>query len=251
MACTRNVASSSSREDHFTVVKATWLDVNTPPSGKYHSTVKLVFLVTMSFLSPPHSNYCTTDGWVDDFAQITALSFTYPQLFIGTNGGHLLVFKILDDLPVNRRDSITKAAAVASNRTKPTMEYKLLAATHCGPVQIIGIHPIPVRGDFSCRFPFESPLGTPSSSMQVLLVCRSKVNDEETVSSSQVQLYELYAASPRGSLLVSPVSCRSDTCSLSSSFSSRRGSVSKLLPKLTLHSVSENTLTYLPLKDSD
>lgn len=161
------------------------------------------------------------------------------------------MFKVLDDLPVNRRDSVTKATTMASNKTKPAIEYKLLAATHCGPLQIVGIHPIPVRGDFSCRSPFESPLGTPSSSMQVLLVCRGKVNDREAVSSSQVQLYELYAASPCASLLVSPLSCRSDTCSLSSSLSSRRGSVSRSLPKLTLHSVSKNTLTYLPLKDSD
>ena len=210
-----------------------------------------MFVVNIPLSS--YSNYCTTDGWVDDFAQITALSFAYPQLFVGTNGGHLLVFKVLDNLPVlRRRDSINTAGATTSYRTKSSTDYKLLTATHCGPLPITGIQPIPVRRDSPSRSPLESSSGTPNFSVQVLLIC-SSVNNQEVVSSSQVQLYELFS-SPRVSPVMSPLSCRSETlsiCSSCSSLSNHRGSVSRSLPKLTLHSASEKTLTCLPLKDSD
>lgn len=207
--------------------------------------------LSATFFSQFYSNYCTTDGWVDDFAQITALSFTYPQLFVGTNGGHLLVFKVLDNLPIIRRhDSITKAGAMTSNRTKSAIDYKLLTAIHCGPLPITGIQPIPVRREFPSRSPLESSNGTPNFSVQVLLICGG---DQGVVSSSQVQLYELFS-SPRVSPVMSPLSCRSETlsiCSSCSSLSNRRDSVSRSLPKLTLHSASGKTLTCLPLKDSD
>lgn len=205
----------------------------------------------VTFFSQFYSNYCTTDGWVDDFTQITALSFTYPQLFVGTNGGHLLVFKVLDNLPIiRRRDSIIKAGAMTSNRTKSAIDYKLLTAIHCGPLPITGIQPIPVRREFPSRSPLESSNGTPNFSVQVLLICGG---DQGVVSSSQVQLYELFS-SPRVSPVMSPLSCRSETlsiCSSCSSLSNRRDSVSRSLPKLTLHSASGKTLTCLPLKDSD
>ena len=208
-----------------------------------------------------HSDYCTTDGWVDDFVQISALTFSFPLLFVGTNGGHLLVFKTLEEIsPSRRHNSIPlQSTSLPPSNTgiRKRLNYKLLGATHCGPNPIISIHTTSLQGGS----PYGSPLGTSFAITQVLVTCSSitaRDNDKETPSTSQIQIYEL-VSSPHHSPLSSPGSSlyllrerdRSLSISSSSSASTRRTSLSRSpLPKLTLYSVSPRPLTLLPLKDS-
>lgn len=198
-------------------------------------------------LFSPLSNYCSMEDKLDDSALIRTLSFSYPLLFAGTNGGHLLVFRISEDVLSNhhRRDSTP-----ASSRT--LQDYRMIAATHCGPHPIVGITVTPLGSEIG-RSPFEFSIGTPNASVQVLVTCGVQHTDKEALSSSHVRLFELIT-SPTPSPIVSPFTApspRKRSLSVSSvgSLSIRRSS-SFSRPKLTLYSVSPEPLTLLPLKDS-
>ena len=215
-------------------------------------------------LSLIHSNFCTVDGWVDDFAEIRVLTFSYPLLFVGTNGGHLLVFKILkgsgsppllgrsDTLP-RELAAINAAQNGRNDSRKSQVDYRILAATHCGAQPIVSIHTSQLQEEIR-RSPSDSPIGTPSAYMQVLVACGApnrRNGDREGLSSSQVQLYELFT-SPLPSPVVSPASLsipqgRSISVTSFGSISFRRGSISKTPQKLTLHSASPQAHILLPL----
>ena len=211
-----------------------------------------------------YSNFCTVDGWVDDFAEIRALTYSYPLLFAGTNGGHLLVFKIMEgsnsppslgrsySLPQDIAAVNTTQNSGSSNGSrKSQVEYRILAATHCGAQPIVGIYTSQLR-DEMCRSPVGSLIGTPSASMQVLVVCGApnrRNGDRDGLSSSQVQLYEL-STSPLPSPVVSPAylsTSRSVSVTSFGSISNRRGSISKTPQKLTLYSASPQSHILLPL----
>ena len=200
------------------------------------------------------SNYCTTQGsLVDDFAQITALNFSYPLLFVGTRGGHLLSFRVQEDLTVSPDQSSRSCYSL------PPMSYRIAAATYCSAARpIINIHPTPVPSSL-CPSPLPP---TPTPTMHVLVVLGNSESEESNTppaAGSLVQLYEL-SGSPRPSPLTSPM--QSVTGALSSmpsspvsfSFSGRRDSLSNLgssLPKLSLVSAARDSSSFLPLPDSD
>ena len=205
------------------------------------------------------SDHCTTQGsLVDDFAQITALSFSYPLLFVGTRGGHLLSFRIQEDL--------TASPTRVLNST-PLLTHRIAAATYCsaGNRPIVSIHSTPVPGSL-CPSPLPP---TPAPTMHVLVVLgHSEENRESSPTNTSggglAQLYEL-SGSPRPSPITSPFNSVllggvSPTTSSPVSFSfpsSRRDSLANLaepgssLPKLSLVSVHRQTSSYLPLRDSD
>lgn len=207
-----------------------------------------------------HSNHCTTQGsLVDDFAKITSLSFTYPFLFVGTRGGHLLSFKISEDLT---------ASPNREQGSPPLLTHRIAAATYCGAGNrpIISIHSTPVPS-LACLSPVPT---TPVPTMHILVILGTPESEESRDSSPMTslsvgglaQLYEL-TNSPRPSPLTSPctsvVNGLSSTTSspLSFSFATRRDSLANLaepgssLPKLSLVSVSRQTRSYLPLRDDD
>lgn len=193
---------------------------------------------------------------MDDFAQITALSFSYPLLFVGTRGGHLLSFRILEDL--------TASPYRVLNST-PLLTYRIAAATYCSAGAIVSIHSTVVPNSL-CPSPLPS---TPVPTMHVLVVLgHSEESRESSLLTTSgggglAQLYEL-SSSPRPSPITSPfnsvLGVSSSVTSSPVSFSfppSRRDSLANLsepgssLPKLSLVSVHSRTSSYLPLRDSD
>ena len=171
-------------------------------------------------------------GWVDDDARITALSFSYPLIYAGTNGGHLLVFKLREGSPLSRSRTPVQLG-------KTALSHRLSAAIHCTSQPILSIHPTPIREELDTPY-------TPSPTAHVLVIH----GQGDGGSSSLLQLYELNS-SPRESPVISPLNGRSSVSSaISSSISVRRVSMNGTLPSLSLHTVSPNALSYLPLKNN-
>ena len=212
---------------------------------------------------PLCSDHCMTQGsLVDDFAQITALNFSYPLLFVGTRGGHLLCFRVHEDPTASPNRGLNST---------PLLTHRIAAATYCsaGNRPIISIHSTPVPSSL-CPSPLPP---TPVPTMHVLAVLglqcdppgdgRESSPTSTTADGSVAQLYEL-SSSPRPSPITSPLNSVLNGLSsaasspLSFSFaSSRRDSLTNLaepgssLPKLSLFSVHRQTSSYLPLRDSD
>ena len=196
-----------------------------------------------------HSNHCTSQGsLVDHFAQITALNFSYPLLFVGTRGGHLLSFKIEEDLTMS-----------PSKYSSAPLSHRIAAATYCSAYRaIISIYSTRMPSSL-CSSPL---LPTPVPNMHVLVVLGeldSKENTSPTTAAADgclVQIYEL-SSSPRPSPLASPGVCSPCASPLSSTFSNRRNSLASLavpgtsLPKLSLVDVAKGSGSFLPLRDSD
>ena len=210
------------------------------------------------------SDHCTTQGsLVDDFAQITALSFSYPLLFVGTRGGHLLSFRIQED---------PTASPSRGLNSSPLLTHRIAGATYCsaGNRPIVSIYSTPVPSSL-CPSPLPP---TPAPTMHILVLLGHSESPEGSREPSPMttavasggslaQLYEL-SSSPRPSPITSPlnsvVNGLSSTTSSPLSFSfpsSRRDSLANLaepgssLPKLSLVSVHRQTSSYLPLRDSD
>ena len=209
----------------------------------------------------PHSKHCSTQGrLVDNFAQISSLRFSDPLLFVGTRGGHLLCFKIQEDLTASPEHTITAAAAAVVVSQSSPLTHRLAAATYCSADRpVISIHTTPVPSSL-CPSPL--PL-TPVPMVHVLVVMGSRETKRRSSSPSKdddsclVQMYEL-SSSPHPSPLASPlVNGAYSLPSSPHSFSllSRRDSVANLsdpgssLPPLSLVGTSRHTNSYLPLPD--
>ena len=210
------------------------------------------------------SNHCPIDdgGWLTDMIYITYVTFVDNLLLVGTNGGHLLVFKIQEfhSPPRYRCRQISCPGAYSlqlSNNCSQELSYKLLAGTYCGPRSIVSIHSTPLRRD-SCCSPISSPLRyTPGSTLNILVVLDCENGQNSSVCQGQVQTFEM-VSSPQESPLTSPmaVSGRLSASSLPprASSSLRRESLSQLdgsMPKLRVTGVSANAMSCLPLQDSD
>ena len=187
---------------------------------------------------------------MDNFAQISALTFSYPLLFVGTRGGHLLSFKIQEDLRTSPRKSST-----------PLLSHRIAAATYCSAGRpVISIHTVPVSSSF-CPSPLSC---TPVPAMHVLVMLgssESKNNSSQSGDGCLAQIYELIS-SPTSSPLTSPMQSVASVHSLPSSplsfsFTNRRNSLAALsdpsssLPKLSLVGAAKNSRSFLPLPDSD
>lgn len=213
-------------------------------------SLSLCFPLSLSFslLSFPISNHCTTEGVLaDSFAQITAINFSYPLLFVGTRGGHLLSFKIQEDLMPSPGQS-----------SGPSFSHRIVAGAFCCAGRpVVSIHSTPVSSSL-----YPSPLPpTPLPTMHILVLLGNSENSSPSKVGCLAQMYEL-SSSPRPSPLNSPMQSLSSFCSLSSSpfsssFSARRNSLAHLpegsssLPKLSLVSAAKTSQSFLPLPDSD
>jgi hypothetical protein len=189
--------------------------------------------------------------------QITALNFTYPHLFVGTDQGDLIAFRIY------KRSSTKRVEG--SNR-QHSWEYKVMTAEHCSSSAVLDIFATPLRTEEDgCRSLFRSMVTTPTS-LQVLVVCGQRQSQLSEVVTSNVFCYEL-VTSPTPSPLTSPMqlslrppsgcdyrcssaaSCGS-TSSVSTSHRRRVGTFDGSLPRLSFYSASPNAHSLLPLRSS-
>lgn len=214
------------------------------------------------FLFSLHSNHCPLDdGRLKDIIYITYVTCVDNLLLVGTNGGHLLVFRTQESQspPRYRTRQISSpgfSLQLTQNRSQQ-FNYKLLAGTYCAPRPIVAIHSTPVRGDGCCS-PLSSPIRyTPGPTLNILVVLDSENGQDQSVCQGQVQMFEM-VSSPQESPLTSPMTItgRLSTSSVPSrlSYSLRRNSLSQLggsMPKLSLAGASANAMSCLPLQDSD
>ena len=200
---------------------------------------------------------CDTD--LHTRPQISALTFTYPHLFVGTDQGDLIAFRIY------KRTNVKKIKA--SNGGENSWDYKVLTAEHCSMSAVLDVFATPLRTeDDGCQSLFRSMMATPTS-MQVLVVCGQRHSQSsEVVTSSNVFCYEL-VTSPSPSPLTSPMQlsqrspsgndCRCSSVASNSSTSSvstfqrrRTGTFDGSLPKLSFYSASPSAYSLLPLRSS-
>lgn len=170
---------------------------------------------------------CDSDisGIAYPVVEITALSFSFPLLYVGTNAGHLIVFSVSEVPP-------------KAGQSTSSMQYKFLAGIHCGLYPIIGLDPSPLQDSPSQRPPSAS--STPAIAQQILVVCGNQQDSATFASASRVLHYELAMSSSRSSPSgVSP--------STGQQQNDGRLSKSKYGRKLSIHSVSDKPLSYLPL----
>ena len=191
--------------------------------------------------------------------RISAVTFTYPHLFVGTDQGDLIAFRIY------KRTNVKKIKAGDGGQN--SWDYKVLTAEHCNSSSVLDIFATPLRTeDDGCQSLFRSMVATPTS-MQVLVVCgQRRSQSSEVVTSSNVFCYEL-VTTPTPSPLTSPMQlssrppsggdCRSSSVASNGSASSlstfqrrRIGTFDGSLPKLSFYSASPSAHTLLPLRSS-
>lgn len=204
---------------------------------------------------------------MDRNAQVTCLVYCDPLLLVGTRGGCLLILSIqtkhrirlssMPDVAVHSLPSSSRLHSSSSSRKK--LGYTVLTSSHCYPAPITSIHPIPVQGG-SMGGAIESPYpSSPSNALNMLIVFGTSADAVGDVtgcgaSESVVHVYEL-TSSPLASPMTSPHTApgRSSTISLPpSSSSNRKYSLQDLdtMPKLSLHRVSNDAISYLPLHEN-
>lgn len=176
-----------------------------------------------SLFFPSHRDSYSPAGWLlDSSAEISALSFYYPLLFVGTKGGHLTVLRLTE------------------NKREKKVTHKVIAGIHCSSSPIASIHPTPLDA-------FPSP-ASPIPSVNALVVC-----GDTTSSNGCAQLYELIS-SPQQSPLTSPMStgrlsAHSTASTPSTSLTIKRLSIDYgSLPPLSLAGAALSSRSLLPLK---
>ena len=188
-------------------------------------------LNTLSTLTSYYSS--DISGIAYPVVEVTALSFSSPLLYVGTNAGHLIVFSITDVPP--------KAGQTGNG----SLHYKFLAGIHCGPHPIMGLDPSPLIKESAPQRPSStsSPMSTPAIAQQIVVVCGAYQDDHNSTSASRVLHYELITSSARSSPSgVSPSTGQQQSDGRPSRLRNSR--------KLSIHSVSDRPLSYLPLSSS-
>lgn len=207
---------------------------------------------------------------VNHQAKVTALTYCDDMLFVGTQGGYLLIFNIHYKVRPRTRNSasVTVHSVPSSLPTSPQLphpstskwrksseglDYSLVAATHGCTQSVISIHPIGQQDSLHSSSP-QSPLSTPASSpFTVLVIFGSGEMSLGDSSQSRVHLYEIIGGSPLESPLNSPQGTNGGRGSAGSSQSLpvRRCSLHDLesLPELTLLRVTKGSVSYLPLQE--
>lgn len=157
---------------------------------------------------------------------VTCLSFCYPLLLVGTEGGHVLVFRLLAD--------------------GPSLEYKLVTGRHCSAQPIVSMKPTQLQAD-SCLGSLESPPATPGGSTVLLLITAPRQPPHHSPATSHLLLLELLVP-PLHSPTVSPTTGQLSPASLTGSLSVQ-GLTS--LPKLVLSDAAEKAALLIPLHSPD
>ncbi len=233
-------------------------------------------IVTLPYMTTPtYVFHCSQSRpetpLVNHQAQVTALAQLDDLICVGTQGGYLLLFHIRHRAgPVRTRNSISLNGTQPTTLSLPSspkmtgrhrrqsgdLDYTLMGASHCSCQPIISIYP------YGTTPPPHSPISTPSCSpLNILVLTSCGTTSPDSSHQSSVHLYEVTGGSPLESPLCSPqggmikgggrVSSMSSK-SLPSGSLVRKCSLNNLedLPELTLHTVSKNSVSYLPLQKS-
>ena len=190
-------------------------------------------------------------------SQVKCLVYSESLLLVGTQGGYLLVFSIhkkLKNTLRTRHMSLDTSSLSLHNSPKlngrsQTLDYRLMAATHCCSQPVVSIHLIGIPGNMGI-LP-ESPLpSSPNHSLNILVVFGSGTGSLDSI----VQLYEM-ANSPLPSPMTSPQITTTDGGRLSTTSTQSLPVRCKLqdldiMPKLTLHRVTKGSISYLPLHNN-
>ena len=170
--------------------------------------------------------------------RISAMTFTYPHLFVGTDRGDLIAFRIY------KRTNVKKIKAGDGGRN--SWDYKVLTAEHCSSSAVLDIFATPLRTeDDGCQSLFRSMAATPTS-MQVLVVCVTTPTPSPLTSPMQLSSRAPSGGDHRCSSVAS-----NGSASSASTFQRRRiGTFDGSLPKLSFYSASPSAHTLLPLRSS-
>ena len=214
-----------------------------------------------------YSQSCPETPLVNHQAQVTALAYLDDLLFVGTQGGYLIIFNLhhktsharirnSTSLSVNKPTlslppSPKLTSAGRHRKFSGDLDYTLMGAAHCCSQPVISIHP------YGPTPPLHSPTSTPAGSPLNILVLSGSGGGSRHSSQSSVHLYEVTGGSPMESPLSSPQGGpRGGRVSVMSSKSLPMGPLRKCsltdlqnLPELTLHRVSKGSVSYLPLQE--
>ena len=200
-------------------------------------------------------------------AQVTALTSLDDLVFVGTQGGYLLIFNIFfktghssrsrnsSSFTANKTTSSLPSSPKMTRRPAGDLNYTLVGASHCCNQPIVDIHPY----NLSPSTP-HSPTSTPAASPVNILILSGSAGVTLQCPSHQstIHLYEVTRGSPLESPMSSPQGvARGGRVSAMSSRSLPSGPLRKCslanlenLPEITLHTVSKGALSYLPLQNS-
>ena len=175
-------------------------------------------------------------------SDVCCFAFLCPFLFMGTEGGHLLVFRVLDGRPPGRQYSPAPAALT------PPPDYKLVTGMHCHSDAIISISPTRHRTGYR-HSPLESPPGTPCPAAGLILTLVCRHGPDTGPASCSVRQLELVTSPPQ-SPLVSPTTGQLSPVRGASALGSLSLQGMTSLPNLVLSEAAEKSLLLIPLSDS-
>lgn len=191
-------------------------------------------------------------------AQVTCLAYCDPLLLVGTRGGCLLVLSIHHKQQQQLRTRHTSVPnvplhAISSREHRGRrLTYTVLASSQCCPRPITSIHPVGGSLGGSGESPY---LASPNNGLNMMVVFGKSEEDSDShgLTECVVHVYEV-SSSPLGSPVTSPqttpggrlstVSVRSLPPSVTPT---ARLQDMDNMPRLSLHRVSNEAISYLPL----